>query len=66
MIDANNLINNLRAKAYKKGYTFEELPEAKKARYIKDYNFSDYDAGVLTSSKEISTYFEKLIQKQNL
>lgn len=45
--------------------TMPELPEAKKARYIKDYNFSDYDAGVLTSSKEISTYFEKLIQKHN-
>lgn len=45
--------------------TIPELPEAKKARYIKDYNFSDYDAGVLTSSKEISTYFEKLIQKHN-
>ena len=45
--------------------TMPELPEAKKARYIKDYNFSDYDAGVLTSSKEISIYFEKLIQKHN-
>ena len=45
--------------------TMPELPEAKKTRYIKDYNFSDYDAGVLTSSKEISAYFEKLIQKHN-
>lgn len=39
MIDANNLINNLRAKAYKKGYTFEELPEAKKISiFLSDYN----------------------------
>lgn len=45
--------------------TMPELPEAKKARYIKDYNFSDYDASVLTSNKEISTYFEKLIQRHN-
>ena len=42
-----------------------ELPEAKKERYIKEYNLSDYDASVLTSSKEISSYYEKLIEKHN-
>ncbi len=45
--------------------TMPELPEAKKARYINEYGFSEYDASVLTSNTEISTYFEKLIKKHN-
>src|SRR5690606_37992883 len=40
-----------------------ELPDAKKERYIKEYNLSEYDAGVLTSDSEISEYFEVLINK---
>lgn len=38
-----------------------ELPDAKKARYIKDYGLSEYDAQILTSEAEISEYFEKLV-----
>ncbi|NBR95107.1 MAG: Asp-tRNA(Asn)/Glu-tRNA(Gln) amidotransferase GatCAB subunit B [Proteobacteria bacterium] len=38
-----------------------ELPWLKKARYIKQYNISEYDAGVLTAEEEISQYFEQLI-----
>jgi aspartyl-tRNA(Asn)/glutamyl-tRNA(Gln) amidotransferase subunit B len=35
-----------------------ELPHAKKERFIKEYSLSDYDAGVLTQSKELSLFFE--------
>ena len=42
--------------------TLPELPEAKKERYIKTYNLSEYDAGVLTSDTDISSYFESLVK----
>jgi aspartyl-tRNA(Asn)/glutamyl-tRNA(Gln) amidotransferase subunit B len=35
-----------------------ELPEARRARLVKDYGITDYDAGVLTSSKEFADQFE--------
>lgn len=35
-----------------------ELPDAKKARFIKEYGLSAYDASVLVSESEIATYFE--------
>ena len=40
-----------------------ELPEAKKARLVRELGISEYDAGVITADTEISAYFEKLIQK---
>jgi len=40
-----------------------ELPDAKKARYISDFNIPEYDAGVITSDAEICKYFETLIKK---
>lgn len=43
--------------------TLPELPQAKKARYISELGIPEYDAGVLTADDEITTYFEKLIQK---
>lgn len=42
-----------------------ELPEAKKARYISEYGLSEYDAGVLTASTDISSYFEKVVSKHD-
>ena len=36
-----------------------ELPEAKKERFINDYQLSQYDAGVLVSEKAIADYFER-------
>lgn len=45
--------------------TLPELPDAKKARYIKDYQISEYDAGVLTADSEIANYFEKLVAKHD-
>lgn len=38
--------------------TLPELPDARKARFVNDYGLSDYDAGVLTASREMAEYFE--------
>ena len=35
-----------------------ELPEARRARMVKDYGITEYDAGVLTFSKELAEQFE--------
>ena len=42
----------------------KELPELKLERYekyINEYNLSEYDAGVLSSKKDISDYFEEVL-----
>lgn len=39
-----------------------ELPHAKKERFIKDYELSSYEAGVLTQSKELALFFEDTIK----
>ena len=39
-----------------------ELPDAKRKRYVADLGLSDYDAGVLTSSRAMAEYFEALYQ----
>ncbi|MFD1850760.1 Asp-tRNA(Asn)/Glu-tRNA(Gln) amidotransferase subunit GatB [Oceanobacillus bengalensis] len=36
-----------------------ELPDARRARYIKELGLSEYDASVLTSSKEMADFFEE-------
>ena len=41
--------------------TLPELPKEKKARFIKEYGLSDYDASVLTSVKEMADYFEAAV-----
>ena len=38
-----------------------ELPQAKRERYLREFDLSDYDAGVLTSSREVADYYEDLI-----
>ena len=35
-----------------------ELPDARKARFVKDYGLSEYDAGVLVAERETAEYFE--------
>jgi aspartyl-tRNA(Asn)/glutamyl-tRNA(Gln) amidotransferase subunit B len=35
-----------------------ELPDEKKARFVKDYGLSVYDAGVLVAERETADYFE--------
>ncbi|HLS06779.1 MAG TPA: Asp-tRNA(Asn)/Glu-tRNA(Gln) amidotransferase subunit GatB [Bacillota bacterium] len=39
-----------------------ELPDARKKRYIEEVGLPEYDAEVLTSSKEMSDFFEETIQ----
>ncbi|WP_455235251.1 Asp-tRNA(Asn)/Glu-tRNA(Gln) amidotransferase subunit GatB [Thiogranum longum] len=38
--------------------TLPELPDAKRARFIQQYELSHYDAGVLTASREMAEFFE--------
>ena len=47
----NNIKNNL-----------PELPNVRKQRYINEYNLSEYDANILTSSKEVAKYFEDTLK----
>ena len=35
-----------------------ELPESRKTRYIEEMNLPEYDAGIITSSKALSDFFE--------
>ncbi|MFD2629529.1 Asp-tRNA(Asn)/Glu-tRNA(Gln) amidotransferase subunit GatB [Oceanobacillus kapialis] len=38
-----------------------ELPDARKARYIEQMGLSEYDAAVLTSSKQMADFFEEAV-----
>ncbi|MDB2618998.1 Asp-tRNA(Asn)/Glu-tRNA(Gln) amidotransferase subunit GatB [Litoricolaceae bacterium] len=40
--------------------TLPELPEARQARYIKDYGITDYDAGVLVADRDVADYFAEI------
>jgi len=42
--------------------TLPELPDEKKARFIKDFGLSDYDASVLTAETDAADYFEKVAE----
>ncbi len=46
-----NWVNEIKA-------TLPELPDAKRARFVKDLGLSDYDAGVLVGEKESADFFE--------
>ena len=37
-----------------------ELPDDKRARFVRDYDISVYDAGVLVSERELAAYFEDM------
>jgi len=39
-----------------------ELPDEKRARFVRDFDLPSYDAGVLTSSREIADYFEECLK----
>ena len=39
-----------------------ELPGAKRARFIADYGISVYDAGVLTATRALASYFEAVVR----
>ncbi|MDA8412284.1 MAG: Asp-tRNA(Asn)/Glu-tRNA(Gln) amidotransferase subunit GatB [Desulfobacteraceae bacterium] len=38
-----------------------ELPEQRRQRFMTDFALSDYDAGVLTASRELADYFESCV-----
>ena len=38
-----------------------ELPDARKARFVSEHGLSEYDAGVLTASRELADYFEAVV-----
>ncbi|MCE8554074.1 Asp-tRNA(Asn)/Glu-tRNA(Gln) amidotransferase subunit GatB [Ruegeria pomeroyi] len=42
-----------------------ELPDDKKARFIKDFGLTDYDASVLTAEVESAAYFEEVAKGRN-
>lgn len=45
--------------------TLPELPESRKKRYLQDYNLSEKDANLITSSKYLSDLFENAIKVCN-
>ncbi|MGD8547219.1 MAG: Asp-tRNA(Asn)/Glu-tRNA(Gln) amidotransferase subunit GatB [Thiohalophilus sp.] len=45
--------------------TLPELPEAKKDRFVSDYDLKEEDAVILTSSREMADYFEKVAKHSN-
>ncbi|KPK74914.1 MAG: glutamyl-tRNA amidotransferase [candidate division Zixibacteria bacterium SM23_73] len=42
--------------------TLPELPDQKKERFVRDYKIPQYDAEILTSSKEIADYYEECVK----
>jgi aspartyl-tRNA(Asn)/glutamyl-tRNA(Gln) amidotransferase subunit B len=43
-----------------------ELPDEKKKRFIDKFNLSSYEANILVSDKETSSYFEKVIKNSDV
>jgi len=39
-----------------------ELPDAKMARFLRDYGITPYDAGVLTATRPLGDYFEAVVK----
>ncbi|RMD46570.1 MAG: Asp-tRNA(Asn)/Glu-tRNA(Gln) amidotransferase GatCAB subunit B [Alphaproteobacteria bacterium] len=37
-----------------------ELPDERRARFVRDYGLTDYDAGVLTAEREAADFFEEV------
>lgn len=42
--------------------TMPELPEEKRARYIREFGLTEYDASVITSERQIAYLFEDLVK----
>jgi len=41
--------------------TLPEVPQARQARFVSEYGLSEYDAGVLTETREVADYFEAAV-----
>jgi aspartyl-tRNA(Asn)/glutamyl-tRNA(Gln) amidotransferase subunit B len=52
----DDLIESVRA-------TLPELPDEKAARFVRDFGLSDYDAGVLTASREMADFYETVVAR---
>jgi len=44
------------------GERIPELPEAKRQRFVRDYELSAYDAGVLTADRDIAVFYEQAVE----
>ncbi|MCC6490259.1 MAG: Asp-tRNA(Asn)/Glu-tRNA(Gln) amidotransferase subunit GatB [Candidatus Hydrogenedentes bacterium] len=44
------------------GATLPELPRARKARFVSQYQLSEYDAGVLTAERPMADYYETTVK----
>jgi len=40
-----------------------ELPDAKKQRFVEEFGIKEYDASVITSTKELAQYFEEMMDE---
>ena len=43
-----------------------ELPDAKKQRFMAEYGIPAYDAGLLTGSRELADFYEKVVQESGV
>jgi aspartyl-tRNA(Asn)/glutamyl-tRNA(Gln) amidotransferase subunit B len=43
--------------------TLPELPDQKAARYVREFGLSEYDAGVLTASREMGDFYESVVSR---
>jgi aspartyl-tRNA(Asn)/glutamyl-tRNA(Gln) amidotransferase subunit B len=43
--------------------TLPELPDEKAARFCREHGLSQYDAGVLTASRELADYYETVVRR---
>ncbi len=43
--------------------TLPELPDEKAARFVREHGLSEYDAGVLTSSRELAEFYETVVRE---
>ena len=43
-----------------------ELPENKKERFMSQYGLSDYDTSILIADRELSEFFEEVLNKKEL
>src|SRR5712692_8691372 len=46
--------------------TMPELPAARRARFLRDYALTPYDAGVLTDTRALAEYFERTIRSTSV
>ncbi|HEY4706668.1 MAG TPA: Asp-tRNA(Asn)/Glu-tRNA(Gln) amidotransferase subunit GatB [Thermodesulfobacteriota bacterium] len=56
LVVEESLVEGLRA-------TLPELPQAKRERFISLYGIPAYDAGVLTSSRDLADYYEEAVKE---